>query len=287
VVFDKTGTLTMGTPEPRGLDAIPPAELAVAAALAAASAHPLAASLARAARSLGIQPAPVTDLREIPGEGVEGRLNGAPVRLGRASWTGAEPVAETATYLATPAGTRAIRFGDTLRPGAAETVAALKARGIAVHLISGDAPAPVADIAARLGIPSWQAETRPEGKAAAVAALRAAGRHVLMVGDGLNDTAALAAISPASALDAARTASDIVLLGASLAPVADAIETARTAVRRMRENLWISAAYNVVAVPVALVGLATPLLAALAMSTSSITVGLNALRLPGGRPWKS
>jgi Cu2+-exporting ATPase len=149
----------------------------------------------------------------------------------------------------------------------------------------------VADIAARLGIPSWQAETRPEGKAAAVAALRAAGRHVLMVGDGLNDTAALAAahasISPASALDAARTASDIVLLGASLAPVADAIETARTAVRRMRENLWISAAYNVVAVPVALVGLATPLLAALAMSTSSITVGLNALRLPGSRPWKS
>jgi Cu2+-exporting ATPase len=233
----------------------------------------------------------VTDLREIPGEGIEGRLNGRPVRLGRAAWTGAAPVAETATYLMTPAGTRAIPFADRLRPGAAETVAALKAQGIAVHLLSGDAPAPVADIAARLAIPHWQAETRPEGKAAAVAALRDAGRHVLMVGDGLNDTAALAAahasISPASALDAARTASDIVLLGQSLAPIADALDTARTAVRRMRENLWISAAYNVVAVPVALVGLATPLLAALAMSTSSITVGLNALRLPGGRPWKS
>jgi Cu2+-exporting ATPase len=291
VVFDKTGTLTMGTPEPRGLQDIPPDDRAIAAALAAASAHPLAASLARATRAMGIAPAAVTDLREIPGEGVEGRLNGRPVRLGRASWTGADPVAETATYLMTASGTRAIPFADRLRPGAAETVAALKAQGIAVHLISGDAPAPVADIAARLGIPHWRAETRPEGKAAAVAALAAGGAHVLMVGDGLNDTAALAAahasLSPASALDAARTASDIVLLGQSLAPVADALETARQSVRRMRENLWISAAYNVVAVPVALVGLATPLLAALAMSTSSITVGINALRLPGGRPWKS
>jgi Cu2+-exporting ATPase len=290
VVFDKTGTLTLGSPEPLDLARIPPAELAVAAALAEASAHPLAASLARAARAAGIRPARVTGLREVPGQGVEGLFVGRPVRLGRASWVGAEPVAATATYLATAAGTRAITFADRLRPGAAEAVAGLRALGLEVHLVSGDTAAPVADIAARLSIPHWQAGTLPQDKAAAIAALTAAGRRVLMVGDGLNDTAALAAahvsISPASALDAARTASDIVLLGSDIAPVAEALATARTALRRMRENLWISTAYNVVAVPIALVGLATPLIAALAMSVSSVTVGLNALRLKGPR-WKS
>jgi Cu2+-exporting ATPase len=290
VVFDKTGTLTLGAPQPVDLAAIPAADLAVAAALAEASAHPLAQSLARAAAAAGIRPAQLAGLREVPGQGVEGLYEGRPVRLGRAAWVGAAPVAATATYLATATGTRAIPFADSLRPGAAEAVAGLKALGVEVHLVSGDAEAPVADIAARLAIPHWQAGTLPAGKAATVAALTAAGRRVLMVGDGLNDTAALAAahvsISPASALDAARTASDIVLLGQDLAPVAEAVAVARAGVRRMRENLWISAAYNVVAVPVALVGLATPLLAALAMSTSSITVGLNALRLRGA-PWKS
>ncbi|NCU21862.1 ATPase, partial [Candidatus Falkowbacteria bacterium] len=119
--------------------------------------------------------------------------------------------------------------------------------------------------------------------AALVADLTAQGRKVLMVGDGLNDTAALAgahvSISPASALDAARTASDIVLLGQDLAPVAEAVRMAAKARRRIKENFAISFGYNVVAVPLALVGLATPLAAALAMSISSITVSLNSLRL--------
>jgi Cu2+-exporting ATPase len=123
----------------------------------------------------------------------------------------------------------------------------------------------------------------PAEKAARVADLTAAGARVLMVGDGLNDTAALAAahvsISPATALDAARVASDIVLLGQDMAPIADALRISRQASRRIVENFWISAGYNVVAVPLALVGSATPLAAALAMSLSSITVSLNALRL--------
>jgi Cu2+-exporting ATPase len=123
----------------------------------------------------------------------------------------------------------------------------------------------------------------PAEKAAAVAQLSAQGHRVLMVGDGLNDTAALAAahvsISPASALDAARVASDIVLLGQDMAPIGDAARIAAQATRRIKENFAISILYNVVAVPLALVGLATPLAAALAMSLSSITVSLNALRL--------
>ena len=155
--------------------------------------------------------------------------------------------------------------------------------GMQVELLSGDAEAPVRDLADRLGIPHWQAGVLPAEKAARVAQLSAEGRKVLMVGDGLNDTAALAAahvsISPASALDAARVASDIVLLGQDMAPIADAVRISRQATRRMIENFLISGGYNVVAVPLALVGLATPLAAALAMSLSSITVSLNAAEM--------
>jgi P-type Cu2+ transporter len=311
VVFDKTGTLTLGTPEPVGLTDHPTEAVAIAAALAAGSSHPLARALAEGAKAASISPAHVTDIREVPGHGIEGDHNGTRVRLGRADWCGADPLPQTATYLsiagrtgapATPSAsppprgegmgvggarpetqTHAFAFTDRLRPGADKAVAALKAAGMQVELLSGDAEAPVCELADRLGIPHWQAGVLPAEKAARVAALTAEGRKVLMVGDGLNDTAALAAahvsISPASALDAARVASDIVLLGQDIAPIADAVRISRQATRRMIENFLISGGYNIVAVPLALVGLATPLAAALAMSLSSITVSLNAMRL--------
>ena len=162
---------------------------------------------------------------------------------------------------------------------------ALKASGKNVILMAGDTRLAVEAMAARLGIETWIAEALPRDKAERIAALAAEGHHVLMVGDGLNDTAALTAahvsISPASALDAARVASDIVLLGGNLAPIAEATETARSAVRRIKENFQIATIYNIIAVPLAVAGMATPLIAALAMSTSSITVSLNALRLRG------
>jgi Cu2+-exporting ATPase len=176
-----------------------------------------------------------------------------------------------------------LTFADRLRPGAEELVAALKSQGMKVHLVSGDVPGAVEDLADRLGISNWQAEVLPDEKARFVNALKEEGRHVLMIGDGLNDTAALAAatvsVSPASALDAARVASDIVLVGQDIAPVAEALRVSQKAVKRIRENFAISFGYNVVAVPIALVGLATPLIAAAAMSISSITVALNAMRL--------
>ena len=306
VVFDKTGTLTLGAPEPVALADQPREAVAVAAALAAGSSHPLARALADGARALGIAPAEVTDIREVPGQGIEGAYHGARARLGRADWCGADPLPMTATYLSIsgapespgasppPRGegpgvggrpqpqTHAFAFTDRLRPGAEAAVKALKAAGMQVELLSGDAPAPVEDLAQRLGIPLWQAGVLPAEKAARVAALSAEGRKVLMVGDGLNDTAALAAahvsISPASALDAARVASDIVLLGQDIAPIADAVRIGRQSARRMVENFLISGGYNVVAVPLALIGHATPLAAALAMSLSSITVSLNAMR---------
>ncbi|MES2914107.1 MAG: heavy metal translocating P-type ATPase [Pseudomonadota bacterium] len=283
VVFDKTGTLTLGMPEPVALADHPAETVAVAAALAAGSSHPLARALAEGASALGIAPAQVTDIREVPGQGIEGQFQGSRVRLGRADWCAATPVAATATYLSLDSATHAFAFTDRLRPGADRAVAALKAAGMKIELLSGDAPVPVRDLAERLGIPHWQAGVLPAGKAARVAELAAQGRKVLMVGDGLNDTAALAAahvsISPASALDAARVASDIVLLGRDVAPIADAVRIGQQSARRMVENFLISGGYNVVAVPLALVGNATPLAAALAMSLSSITVSLNAMRL--------
>jgi Cu2+-exporting ATPase len=284
VVFDKTGTLTLGLPEPPNLEALPRRALAVAVALAEASSHPLAKSLARAGRAAGVRPAAVGDLTEVPGYGVEGTLRGARVRLGRAAWVGAEAGAETATYLkigdepALP-----ITFADSLRPGAEAAVKALEAAGKRLILVSGDTSAAVRGFAGRIGIDEVIAEALPEDKARLVADLARAGRKVLMVGDGLNDTAALTgahvSISPASALDAARVASDIVLMGRDLSALGDAMTTAVSARARIKENFTISALYNVVAVPIALVGLATPLAAALAMSLSSITVSLNALRV--------
>jgi P-type Cu2+ transporter len=274
VVFDKTGTLTMGAPEPVGLDAVPLPDLAAALALARGSAHPLAQALARAIAARGVAPAVAEAVTEVPGHGIEARIGGVRVRLGRADWLGQVPGLMTEALLLRDGGVPVrFAFEDSIRPGAMALVAALRAAGMDLRLVSGDVPAAVEAFAARLCISHWTAAARPEDKAKMVRALAAEGRRVLMVGDGLNDTAALAealvSISPATGLDAARAASDVVLVGRSLAP----------STRRIRENFAISAAYNIVAVPLALMGLATPFLAAAAMSLSSITVTLNALRL--------
>ncbi|WP_370274230.1 heavy metal translocating P-type ATPase [Pseudooceanicola nitratireducens] len=283
VVFDKTGTLTAGRPLPLGLDRIDDASLSVALALAEGSAHPLSQSLTRALRDLAVPPAPVTDLTEMPGYGTQAQLNGQTVRLGRAGWAGPSQNGGTGAVLSIGEQVVEFTFADDLRPGAEQAVAALQAAGIHVALISGDRHAAVADLAARLKITDWTAEALPGDKSARIQALQDGGAKVLMVGDGLNDTAALTAadvsISPATALDAARVASDIVLLGGDLSPIPSALTTARAATRRIRENFRIATLYNIIAVPLAIAGLATPLIAALAMSTSSITVSLNALRL--------
>ncbi|MGR3640763.1 heavy metal translocating P-type ATPase [Alterinioella nitratireducens] len=282
VVFDKTGTLTLGIPQPVGLEGLSDAQARVALALAQGSSHPLAQALA--AGLAGREAEALDGLREVPGYGVEAMWNATPVRLGRAAWVGAEAPDVTATFLqigdAEPV---ALTFTDSLRPGAREALEGLKRAGLRVMLVSGDTRGAVRRFADEIGIEEVLAEALPAEKAARIAALSEDGAKVLMVGDGLNDTAALAAahvsISPASALDAARVASDMVLLGQDLSPIADAFETAVKARKRIRENFSIATVYNIVAVPFAVAGFATPLAAALAMSASSITVSLNALRL--------
>jgi Cu2+-exporting ATPase len=284
VVFDKTGTLTAGAPEVTNLGDHSRQNLGITLALAEGSSHPLSQSLAKAISAAGVPAAKVTEITEVPGHGTEGRWKGRTVRLGRAIWVGGGDSHETCAWLrvgdtvADP-----FRFADQIRDGAEGLVSKLQADGFDVVLMSGDTTPAVEAFAARLGISRWIAEALPQDKAAKVADLTEQGRKVLMVGDGLNDTAALAgahaSISPASALDAARVASDVVLLGNSLEPISDALSTSRKAIRRIRQNFSIATWYNIIAVPLAVAGLCSPLIAALAMSSSSITVSLNALRL--------
>lgn len=284
VVFDKTGTLTRGNPKLTNPDAHDATAFSVALALAQGSSHPLAQGIVDAARAMNIEPAKLDEAHEVPGYGSEATWNGTQVRLGRASWLGAEQGDQTATWLKIgDTQAHAFLFEDALREGAVELIADLKAKGINMHLISGDAPSPVRALAETLGLQNWTANALPADKADYINNLKEQGAHVLMIGDGLNDTAALStadvSISPASALDAARVASDIVLLGNTLGPIGGAITVARKATARIKENFQIATLYNIIAVPFAIAGLATPLMAALAMSSSSITVSLNALRL--------
>jgi Cu2+-exporting ATPase len=169
-----------------------------------------------------------------------------------------------------------------LRPDAVAVVARLERHGFMVEILSGDRDSAVAPVAQALGIDAARAAVTPADKIARIEELKRAGRNVLMVGDGLNDAPALAAadvsLSPVTAVHLTQAAADAVFLGDRLAPVADALALSRKARHVMRENLWLAVIYNAIAVPVAIAGLVTPLIAALAMSGSSVLVTVNALR---------
>jgi Cu2+-exporting ATPase len=277
-VLDKTGTLTAGRPELLPDPHRPPGALAAAAALAVSSRHPLARALAAACPA----PVPLAGVEEVPGAG----LRGGPARLGSARFCGVPTADEALTlwFRSTPeAAPVAFRFADPLRPGAVGAVAALHRLGLTTELLSGDGAPAVAQAAETLGIGSWRAGVTPAAKAARIEELRAAGRRPLMLGDGINDAAALAlahaSASPAGATDLAQAAADLVLRAEGLAALPAAIAVARRAQRAARQNIGFSLAYNLVAVPAAVLGLATPLIAALVMASSSLAVILNALRV--------
>ena len=277
VVFDKTGTLTTGRAQIDGA-VLEAGDLSILASLAEASEHPVSKAIA-AAMPEGVARTEVSDLREFPGMGVEAIWQGKRVRLGHGDWVGAEGSPAFGIEGQTPV---VLPFTETLRAGASEVVATLKDHAFDLLVLSGDNRAATGKVAAELRI-AERPEVSPAEKVEAVQALGDQGRRVLMIGDGLNDAAALraahASMSPASALDASRTASDIVILGKSLSEIPTAIFTARDARRRVLENFAIAACYNAIAIPIAVLGHASPLAAAIAMSTSSITVLLNAMRL--------
>ncbi|WP_082711120.1 heavy metal translocating P-type ATPase [Methylobacterium indicum] len=288
VVFDKTGTLTL--PEPvLAAEAGDAAALARAARLALSSRHPMAAALARQAAEGA---APYPGAQEAAGLGVRATVDGVEMRLGSPAFCGAEAQAEAALAAAPEASVICFRAGagepvaypvaQALRPDAAAVMAALRAEGRRIAILSGDRPSAVAAVAARLGVSEWEAGLTPQDKIIRIEALGRAGRRVLMVGDGLNDAPALAAahasLSPVTAAHVSQAAADALFLGRSLAPVLSVIAVGARARRLMRQNLWLAGAYNLVAVPLAAAGLLTPLIAALAMSGSSVVVTLNALR---------
>jgi len=278
-IFDKTGTLTSGKPELLNRGDIPPQILQQAAQLARASNHPLARALAAAA---GDGPVAM-DVREVPGSGLEATLDGAICRVGSAAWCGLPP--GKSSELCFRAGDQpAVRFlfRDTIQSDAPEIVAALQKRGIRVEILSGDRDSATAELAARAGVLNWKAGVDPKEKAAHLERLRKEGRRVLMIGDGLNDTGALAlahvSIAPGTAVDAAQSAADMVLRGNHLLPIAEAVDVARKARRLVLQNFALAVLYNSTAIPLAMFGLVTPLVAAATMAGSSLAVILNALR---------
>lgn len=293
VVFDKTGTLTLPEPALAGGTFAPDA-LERAGRLALSSRHPMAAALAAAAG--GSDPFPGAE--EAAGLGVRVALDGVVLRLGSPAFCDAEREAIAVLAADPEASVLCFRDGDrapvvfpvrqALRPDAPAVVAALSALGHRVMIFSGDRAPAVESVARRLGIREWEAAMTPQDKIARIEALQAAGLKVLMVGDGLNDAPALAAahasLSPVSAAHVSQAAADALFLGRSLTPVLAVLAAGRRARRLMLQNLWFSAAYNVVAVPLAATGALTPLIAALAMSGSSLVVTLNALRARLDRP---
>ncbi|MGY3443414.1 heavy metal translocating P-type ATPase [Bradyrhizobium sp. USDA 4473] len=287
VIFDKTGTLTQPELDVANLATIPGEVVKLAGRLALSSRHPIAAAVVRAA---GVSE-PLADIEEEPGRGLHGYHEGAPIRLGHPSFCAADSLANEILCRDPESSVVAFSHGDAkhvfairqrIRPDAAEVVASLARLGIMVEIVSGDREPAVRRVAETLSILEWRANVSPTDKVARIEGLTSQGYKVLMVGDGLNDAPALAAahasISPVTATHMSQAVADAIFLGERLQPVMTAVRGSRRALQLMRQNLWLAVVYNVLAVPIAIAGLVTPLIAAAAMSGSSALVMLNALR---------
>jgi Cu2+-exporting ATPase len=299
VVFDKTGTLTRhdaGIREVVTADCLSRADaLGIAAALESQSEHPLARAFpvpADAGRA--------RDVRAVPGEGLEGRVDGHVYRIGTRNFALSLGASDGAAVTAGDAAQRFVYLGnhkgllarfeidEVLRPGAAAAVRVLIARGLRPHLASGDQQSSVAALAALLGIDHWQARQRPADKLALIRGMQSAGRVVAMVGDGINDSPVLAgadvSVAMGSGTTLAQHSADCVLLAQALDPLTGAFDAAHRTMAVVRQNLIWAVCYNLVALPLAASGALAPWMAALGMSASSLLVTMNALRLGRRRP---
>ncbi|MDO7834367.1 heavy metal translocating P-type ATPase [Sphingobium sp. HBC34] len=280
VLFDKTGTLTLGRPVPRDLDGLGDEDRAILLALARVSRHPLSNAVRQALD--GIEAAPIEDAREIAGEGVFACFRGEAVSLARPR--SLITLFDLASEYRRGEAATLLRFADALRPDAVQVVADLKRAGLQTLIASGDRPKALEEIARVTGSTAI-GRLRPADKLALIERLKRRGQKILMVGDGLNDGPALAAghasMAPASASDASQLTADAVFLGDRLAPIVVTLRVARRTVRVVKQNFALAIGYNVLAVPLAIAGQVTPLVAAVAMSLSSLIVVANALRLNG------
>jgi Cu2+-exporting ATPase len=286
VVLDKTGTLTLGLPTLANMSAAAEAELPAAASMAQASRHPYARALVTAASARGMSLGPTDGITESTGAGLERKTERGVERLGSASWVGAsERDQEDAAIWYRAQGAMPVPFvlNDSLRVDAGDVVSQLKSAGYRVEVISGDREETVAAVAREAGIDTARGGVRPDEKLRLIEAMKRDGRRVLMVGDGLNDAPALAAahasLSPSTAADISQSAADAVFQGERLAPVIEVLRVAQAARRMSLQNFALAVGYNSIFVPLAVIGAVTPMIAAIAMSASSLAVTLNALRL--------
>nr|WP_246498478.1 heavy metal translocating P-type ATPase [Microvirga soli] len=294
VTFDKTGTLTLGKPILVNADVAAPAAMRIALGMTMGSRHPAAQAIA-VVGAQRVSQAPAFDwIEEVPGLGLEAQIGGDTYRLGRPDWATGQQARDDASaagsisVLARDGEPLAVFvLEDSVRHEARETVSNLVRQGLAVEVLSGDCEAVVKDLTSRLGIRDFAAGLLPADKVVRVAAHETAGRKVLMVGDGLNDAPALSAayvsMAPATAADIGRNAADFVFLNEGLSAVTDALGIARRSRRLIFQNFALAVGYNALAVPVAMLGYVTPLVAAVAMSLSSIIVVANAMRLSPAR----
>lgn len=284
VLFDKTGTLTTGMPKVERAEFPDHDSAAVARALAMHSNHP--ASLALRGY-IDNAPATVSAIRELPGFGVDGIRGGRRCRLGRGDWVGELASKRSRfdgpAFCVEPGEIVPITLAETLRDGALDGLGRLAAYGIPVEIVSGDGAGAVARVASQLGIDRYSGSLTPSEKIERIKTLQRDGCRVLMVGDGLNDAPALSAahvsFAPASASDAGRLAADFVFTRGNLSAVVLALDIAKRAAVLVRQNFGLAVLYNCIAVPLALAGMVTPLLAAIAMSASSVLVVANSTRL--------
>lgn len=291
-VFDKTGTLTLGRPRLVNAASIDPTMLAMAADMAAHSRHPFSKALAAYAGFSG-QPK-ISSVREEPGFGMEALAGEDTWRLGRRGWAGWKARTGGEGRSGGLGGTVLSRngaivacfvFEDAPRPDARTAVEKLMRAGLSVEMLSGDTRKACDEAAAAVGIESFVPALLPAGKVEWIETLTKSGHKVLMVGDGLNDTPALGAahvsMAPATAADIGRKVADFVFLRESLLAVPLALDVSKRAGRLIRQNIAIAIVYNAFAVPIAILGYVTPLIAAIAMSASSLVVIANAMRLRG------
>ncbi len=276
-IFDKTGTLTVGEPRAE-IGALDETQRSIALGLVQNSRHPLSRGIAKSLAAAGVPPALLDNVSEVGGSGLFGECAGTPVFLGRPDEAGEGMAVE----LRIGDHATQIRLTDPLRKDVSEAIAELRSYGIESTILSGDSANAVAAVAGDIGL-SGRGAVKPQDKLAEIERMKREGRLPLMVGDGLNDGPALAAahasIAPGTASDASQQAADAVFVGERLLPVALAVGVARATMRIVRQNFAFAIGYNVLAVPLALAGLVTPLIAAIAMSLSSLVVVANSLRL--------
>ncbi len=295
VLFDKTGTLTLGRPRLVNAPEIKPGHLAMAAQLASFSRHPISLAVYHAAGGASGSRTFDAPAVEFPGLGLEGSVGNDVYRLGRPSWAlngpaGTSPHSDiNGTVLSKNRNLLTeFRFEDRMRAGVVEAARYAKDNGMAVEILSGDQENAVAAIARASMISVFTASMLPKEKSDKVRQLAAAGRRVLMVGDGLNDAPAMAgahvSMAPSTAADIGRNAADFVFLRESLGALPTSFAIAKMSGKLIRQNFALAIGYNLIAVPVAVLGYVTPLVAAAAMSLSSIIVVANSMRLLGTSP---